>query len=1064
MSLPNLAIRNRTTVLVDVLLVVISGSIAYVTLPRESAPDVPIPIIMVSTVYEGVAPEDVESSVTMKIEQKLQGLKGVKEVRSSSLEGFSLIVIEFLPNVKVDAAMQYVRDKVDQAKGELPQTVERKDPTITEINVSEFPIMMISLSGDISPVRMKAFADELEDAIEAVPGVLDVTVLGAPQREIRLEIDQDRLAAYGLLLPEILTLIGVENVNISAGGLETPGTKFNVRVPAQFAQPDEVNRLPLTVRGGRTIYLTDVAKVSDTFRDRATFSRLDGRDSITLSVQKRVGANILTIAERVKAILVEARKRAPEGVQFNLTLDASSDIKMMVADLENNLAAAFTLVLVILLIFLGWRASLIVAVAVPLSMLMSFWVLQAMGYTLNMIVLFSLVLAVGMLVDNAVVIVENVYRHMQLGYGRFEAAMKGTAEVAWPVVGSTLTTVAAFLPLIFWPGVMGNFMSYLPITVIIVLLCSMAVAMLVSPVMCTIITGKVRERDANNWFMRGYRAFLSVAINHRLTTFLLSLLLLAGLGILYVKVGTGVEFFPDIEPKRAIVNIRAPQGTNVYESDRLARRVEERVREVGKRYPGGIEHVVSNVGSEGGNALAAAFGGGGSSGPHVGNLTIMFPEYETRPFPSSQIIADLRHNLTDIPGAEVKLEKERKGPPTGSAVAVRVIGRDFAELARLSEAARRMIADVPNLVNLRSDLEATRPELVFHVDRRRAMLLGVNTAIVGNFLKTAIFGNKVGTYRQFNDEYDITVRLPESQRVNIEDIFRLRVPNLGGQAVPLSSLGRFDYRGGFGTINRINQQRVVTLSGDAEGRLDQDVLRDAQARLAKLELPSGYELKYAGQKEEQDKAQAFLLRAFIVALLLVTLVMVVEFNTLSAPLVIMTTVILSMIGVFIGLIVCQAPFGIIMTGIGVISLAGVVVNNGIVLMDYTRRLQRSGMDVIAASVEAGATRLRPVMLTAACTVIGLIPTALGMSFDFHTLEWVWKSESSLWWRSMAVAVIFGMSFATLLTLVFVPSLYVMVFRVLERFGLGGLKTADEKAAEAKTAGLRAPEHAAAPAE
>ena len=1034
MIISNTAIKNRTTVAVLAVLIVIAGTYSYVTLPREAFPDVPIPFITIATIYEGVSPEDVESAVTMKIEKKLVGIKGVKEMRSTSLEGQSLITLEFLPKVRVDDALQYVRDKVDQAKADLPTDAE--DPVISEINVADFPVIYANISGPISPVRLKAMADALQDAIEVVPGVLKCDVLGALEREIRLEIDPDRVAAYGLTIPELLALIPSENVNISAGGLETPGTKFNVRVPAEFAEPEEVDHLLLTVRNGQPIYLADVAMVNDTFKDPMSFSRLDGANTITLAVQKRVGANIVDIAHRVKAILAQARAQAPQGVTIDVTLDLSETIKRSVADLENNIITGAVLVVLVLMVFMGLRVSAIVALAVPLSMLMGFAILQVMGYTLNMVVLFALILAVGMLVDNAIVIVENIYRHMQLGYGRVEAAMKGTSEVAWPVITSTLTTVAAFVPLMFWPGIVGNFLKYLPIAVSITLICSLFVALVISPTICAMMSpGRVAGADKKHWFMTGYRAFLRLALEHRRTVLALSGLLLVGVITLYGLLDRGVEFFPQADPERAVINIRCPQGTNIRHTDQIARLVERRVAPyrygpAGAKY---IKNVVASVGSAGGRML-----GGPAAGPHLGSVTLLFPDFEVRPRPSAEILADIRRDLTDIPGAEILVQKEEHGPPTGEDVTIRVIGPDFSVLEKLSDRIMSTIAGTPGMINLRSDLEVTRPELTFRVDRRKAMLLGVNTAIVGNFLKTTVFGSKVGTYRQFNDEYDITIRLPLSQRTNIEDLFRLRVPNSAGQAVPLSDLGEFAYTGGFGQIHRVNQKRAVSITAAAEGRLPNDVLRDVQTRLATLNAPAGYEIRYAGKEEEQQEASAFLSKAFAIACLLIVLILVAQFNTLTVPLIIMTTVVLSLIGVFVGLIVYAMPFGIIMTGIGVISLAGVVVNNAIVLLDYTRQLQQRGMDLIEASVEAGVTRLRPVVLTAVTTVLGLVPMAVGVSFDFHTFSWAMRSESSEWWRSMAVAVIFGLTFATVLTLVVVPTLYVSLYRLAAKMGLGGL--------------------------
>jgi len=1025
MLITDIAIRNRTTVAVLGLIIIVMGVYSYMALPRESFPDIPIPYILVTTTYEGVSPEDVETSVTMKIEKELNGVRGVKEVRSSSAEGLSMISVEFTPDVPSDVALQRVRDRVDMAKGELP--TDAKDPVIKEINLAEFPIILVSISGDVSPVQFKEIADNLQDILEAVPGVLKVDVLGALEREIRLEFDPDRVASYDLTIPEILALIPSENVNISAGGLETQGTKFNVRVPAEFVSPGEVDHLLLTVRNGKPIYLADVAAVRDAFKDRTSYSRLNGADNVTLSVQKRVGANVVQVSDYIKTVIDRAQQQVPGAVKFDITFDMSKYIRNMVADLENNVVAALIMVTGILMVFLGWRPSTIVAMIIPLSMLITFFLIQMLGYTLNMIVLFSLVLVLGMLVDNAIVIMENIYRHLQLGYSRLEAAMLGAREVAWPVTTSTLTTVGAFLPLMFWPGMMGSFMKYLPITLSIGLMASLFVALVFNPTICSIWAGSSHKpRQHGHWFIEGYRRFQQAGLRNPGLVLFLSMCLLMGLAVLYGKIGHGMEFFPQSDPERAIINVRLPQGANIRETDRIVRLIEHRV----EPYKPWLKHVVTNVGSSSGGMDLVATAGG----PHLANITLVFYDFVERKRPSTEIIAAVRRDIADIPGAEIKVEQEKHGPPTGAPVTVEIAGEDFKTLERLSEQAHRMIADVPSLVNLRSDLEATRPELAFTVNRRVAMLLGVNTATVGNFLKMAVFGWKVGTYRQFNDEYDITVRLPLADRVSIDEMSDLQIPNGMGDAVPLSSLGRFEYRGGFGTINRVNQKRVVTLTADAEGRLSIEVLADVQKRLSKMELPSGYEIRYAGEKEEQDAAQAFLSKAFIIALLIVTLIIVIQFNSLMVTMVIMTTVILSLIGALLGLLVCDLPFGIIMTGIGVISLAGVVVNNAIVLLDYTQKLQQRGMDLVSAAAEAGVTRLRPVLLTAGTTVIGLIPMAVGISYDFHTFSWATKSESTQFWQNMAVVVIFGLSFATILTLVVVPSIYVMLIRLSVRLG------------------------------
>jgi multidrug efflux pump len=1153
MIISDLAIKNRTTIAVLGLIIVLLGGYSYYSLPREAFPDIPIPHILVNTVYEGVAPADVETSVTMKIEKELNGIRGIKQIMSTSAEGLSMIDVEFMPDVPTDVALQRVRDRVDRARGDLPDDV--MEPVIKEINLAEFPIMQVSISGDLSPMQLKEIADRMQDEIEMLPGVLKVEVLGALEPEIRMEFDRDRMALYNLVITDIMQLIPTENVNISAGGLETEGTKFNVRIPAEFGTAEEVDHLLIAVRDGKPIYLADVATVRDAFKDRTSYSRFDGAENVTLSIQKRAGANVVQVSDSIKKVLAEAQKRLPGAMKFDLVYDLSKYIRTQVADLENNIMAALILVFAVLLVAMGWRTSVIVATIIPLSLLITFFVVQALGYTLNMIVLFSLMLVLGMLVDNAIVIVENIYRHMQLGYRPIEAAILGTREVAWPITTSTFTTVGAFLPLMFWPGIMGDFMKYLPITLSIGLLASLFVALVFSPVICSLAVGRgLKPRQHDHWFVRGYRRFQQLGLNYPGMTLLLSICLLAGMAILYGKAGRGIEFFPQGDPERAVISVRTPQGTNIRETDRIVRLIEQRI----EPFRPWIEHTVTNVGSAGGVMTLTTSAGG----PHLANITTVFYDYAVRQRPSMEIIAGMREAVADIPGAEIKVEREKEGPPTGAPVTVRISGEDFRTLEQYSEQARRMIEDVPNLVNLRSDLEAARPELAFTVDRRRAVLLGVNTATIGNFLKMAIFGTKVGTYRQFNDEYDITVRLPVTDRMNVDDLNRIQIPNIGGAAVPLSSLGRFKYQGGFGMINRVNQKRVVTLTADAEGRLSSAVLRDVQDRLhplgdprlaprdlrdwdalrrvllaartqpgaglatriwqalpqksvsaladalsaetpteeqrqqviaslnqalsnrdlyhaedfpgddlspitsgllrrnradlrdkevqflnrqlltsafpstiapsVRLELPTGYDIRYVGEKEQEEESQAFLSRAFVVALLLILLVLVIQFNSLLVPVVIMTTVILSLIGALLGLLVWRLPFGIIMTGIGVISLAGVVVNNAIVLLDYTRQLQARGLDLVAAAAEAGVTRLRPVLLTACTTVIGLMPMAIGISYDFHTFSWATKSESTQWWQNMAVVVMFGLTFATVLTLVVVPSLYVMLMRASRR--------------------------------
>ncbi|MFP4353747.1 MAG: efflux RND transporter permease subunit [Phycisphaerae bacterium] len=1042
MFISNAAIRNRTTVFVVMVMIILAGVVSYVTLPRESAPDVKIPNILITTIHDGVSPVDIESTITAEIETELSGLKGVKEITSTSRESVSTINVEFMPDIEIEEALQRVKDKVDLAKADLP--IEAEEPVVKEINIAEFPIMMVNIHGDVLAVQLKEIADRLEDEVEKIPGVLGVDVLGTLEREIRVEIQPERVARFGLTLPELLALIPSENVNQSAGGLDTEQIRFNFRIPAEFENPENIDKLILAMRGDQPIFLTDVGRVIDTFKDRQTYARLNGEPSVTLAVRKRVGANIVEIADGVRMVLAEARKHVPEAVKFTITSDRSDDIRMMVKDLENNILTGLLLVVGVLMIFMGIRNSLIVALAIPMSMLMSFAIIEMVGLTLNMIVLFSLILALGMLVDNAIVIVENIYRHMHMDKSRAKAAMDGTAEVAWPVITSTATTLAAFTPLLFWPGIMGDFMKYLPMTVMIVLSSSLFVAMVINPVICSIFAKpKADEPVASDKpegvLVRAYQWMLQKTMKHRFTTLVLGVMLLLSILVVYQRRGAGGELFPDIDPAFVVVNLRAPQGTNIDHTNELALEVEKRIGKFARSYKADqpyFKNVVTNVGSAGGNW-------GGEEGPHIANVNIMFQDFADRERPSGDFIPLLREELKDLVGAEVKVDKQEEGPPTGSPVTVRIIGEDMDELNRLSREAIQRLKTVPNLVNLRSDLEAARPEIQFIPDRQRTAILGLDPNTIGTYLKAAIFGWKVGTFRQFNDDYDITIRMPENLREGLEPTLQMQVPNERRLGVALSSLGRFRLAPGYGTIHRIDQKRVVTITGDNEGRLGPEVLADAQAEMAELDLPDGYEIRFAGEKEEQDKASAFLLNAGVIAILAIVAILVAQFNTLSVPLIIMTTVLLSTIGVFTGLLVMDLPFGIIMTGVGVISLAGVVVNNAIVLLDYTRQLQRRGLDLVEAVVQAGITRLRPVLLTATTTILGLIPMLIGVSIDFRAMELSTRSESSQWWQSMAAAVVFGLGFATVLTLLAVPALYVMLFRLASYFGLGGLHHSGE---------------------
>ena len=1017
MLISDAAIDRRSTVLALMLIILIVGIYSYLILPRESSPDITVPYVLVVTPYEGVTPEDIESLITHPLERKLTGLKDVEEIRSVSAEGSSMITIEFVPDIDIDNAMQRVRDKVDQALPDLPDNLEN-DPSILEINLSEFPILMMAISGDRDETVLKATGEELEDRIEQISGVLDVVLTGGREREIRVEFDPDRLYAYRISLSEIIRAIQRENVNIPGGSIDIGAGKYLLRIPGEFTDPAQIDNLVLTERRGQVIYFKDVARIVDSFEDRTSYARVNGQQSVSLAIKKRSGANIIEVADQVFALMKNAERELPPGVSLAVTFNQAKDIRRMVAELENSIISGLILVVVVLFMFLGLRNSFFVALAIPFSMLLSFAVLNLLGITLNMVVLFSLILALGMLVDNAIVIVENVFRHMQDGYSGVSAAKRAVNEVGWPVISSTATTLCAFFPMTFWPGIMGEFMTFLPRTLIITLSASLFVALVINPTICGhfMTLGRGAEADPERrppWIIRLYAASLKFALRHRLLVVGLAFLLLIGISGLYAVLGHGVELFPDIEPNLAYVEIKAPEGTNLDTSNQLSRTVERFAADEPD-----LRYIVAEVGTS-----ASDQGGSGSVQSNLSKISLDFKEREARTEDSRRVLDRLRSAVAPIPGAEFKVEKREEGPPTGPPVSVEISGEEIGVLETLVQQAREMIKDVPGLVDLKDDFSRAKPEIRILVDREKASLLQLSTAEISEMAKAAISGTKLGVYREGEDEYDIVARMPEQRRTSVADIENLLIPAPDGSPVPLSTVAEVELGTGFGSIRHIDRKRVVTVSANTFGRNSNEVLGDVQQRLDQLELPAGYRVDYSGEQEEQQKATAFLSKAFVGALLLIMLVLITQFNSLLQTLIVMTSVLLSLTGVFVGLMVTVTPFGIIMTGIGVISLAGVVVNNAIVLIDYINQLIRGGLPTHEALVKAGTVRFRPVMLTAATTILGLLPMAVGLSFDFRELSWRVGGESADWWGPMAVAVIFGLAFATLLTLIVVPVLY-----------------------------------------
>ncbi len=1023
MILNQTALKRQVTVLALLVIIVIAGIYCYAALPRESFPDITVPYVFVTTTYEGVAPEDMEQLITIPIERKLKGIDGVEEIRSTSAEGISTVAIKFLPEVDLDDAVQKVRDKVDQAKNDLPADLAN-DPVIAEVNFSDLPVIRVVLSGPFSLRRLQNLAEDLQDQIESVTGVLEARISGGLEREIHVEFDLDRVGAYNVPFSSIINSVTRSNVNMPGGSMDIGEAKYLVRVPEDFKHPSEIYSIVAFVRNGMPVYLRDVAEIKDSFKDPLTRSRINGEKSVTIAVSKRSGENIVRVTDEVKRIVNEMRPKLPQNLKIDLTADMSNDVRLMVADLENNIISGLILVLVVIFVFIGGQSAVFVALAIPYSMFITFALLTGFNISLNMVVLFSLILALGMLVDNGIVIVENIYRHMQEGKTRQEAARIGADQVAWPVITSTLTTLGAFSPMIFWPGIMGEFMGYLPITLIMALTASLFVALIINPVLSARYQ-KVKPLNPQNnlhprepFIKRIYLTALRWSLQHRLIVVLASFVMLIASVAAYGIFGKGVEFFPETEPKRAYINIKAPEGTNLDTSDYLVAQAEKIVSEYED-----IRYVISNIGAAGGDPFSQ-----GGTGTHISRVVLDFKDFHDRSRPSSEIIREVRRRiLTTIRGAEIQVEKEEEGPPTGAPINIEISGEDILVLGELADRVRKEIRDIDGMVDLKDNFVRGKPEIRVRVDKEKAALLGLDTYTIAYTIKAAINGVKAGVYREGKDEYDIIARLPERDRHSIENLKRITVSGPQGDPIPLTTLAEVSLGSGIGAIMRLDQKRVVTISGDVSGRLANEVIKEINGRLQQnIDWPRGYSYRFTGEQEEQAKAQSFLGKAFFAAIAIILLILLTQFNSFVTPFIILTSVVLSLVGVFIGLLATGTAFGIIMTGIGVISLAGVVVNNAIVLIDYYNQLIDKGLSTYDALLRAGAVRFRPVMLTAITTILGLLPMATGISFDFRKMAWDIGGESSQWWGPMAVAVIFGLGFATLLTLLVVPVLCSLV--------------------------------------
>jgi len=1047
MRIWNVAVDNRVAVYILISLIVLIGFSTYTSMPREAAPDITIPLVIVSTPYIGVSAVDVEGLVTQPLERALKSLKDLKQITSVSKEGLSTIRVEFNTGIDMDEALRRVRDEVNSSRSDLPSDI--LDPVISEINFSEFPILYVNVEGGAGIARLKKIAEDLQDKVETIPGVLRADVTGGLEPEVQVNVDVYRMNGYQVSFDDIANAIRAENLSVPGGTIDDGEKSFAIRVPGEFKQVKPLENIVVKIQNGKPIYLRDVATVDYSFEDRQTYSRLNGNEVVSLAVRKRAGENLLRIAADVKTLVAEEQKTLPPGVRLAISNDQSINIHRSVHELENSIMTGMVLVVLALFMFFGFKNSLLVSTAIPFSMFIAFVILSAFNITLNFVVLFALVLALGILVDDAIVVIENIYRHQQeYNKAPIQAAKDAAAEVAMPVLASTITTVAPFVPLLFWPGIVGDFMWYLPITLISTLGASLFVAFIISPVQgAQWINYRKEIRQARKnlehpswwkkynpftwlyhksdesffpWMQEQYGKTLNWTLHRKGLTIAGMLGVLVLTFILFGAFNKGVEFFPNTEPARVTVNIEAPPGTSLDVTNNISEIVEKRINKIPGRND--IEYVVSTVGT---SDDPFDFGGQGTS--NKAQVSVNFFEKKFRHQSTFQTLEEIREAMVGVGGADIRVNKQQMGPPVGAPVSIEISGENYEELASLSARVQNLIKDVPGLFDLKDDYNVGKPEVEILIDREKAGLLWTNTGQIASTIRAAIAGVEATKYRVGEDEYKIRVRLEEDQRQSIRDLENVRVTfmNRRGQllSIPISAVAQIKRTSGVSDIRRKDLKRVITVTGNVEGRVASDVLGDVRERLASMELPSGYTLKFTGKDEEQNKATAFLARAFVITILLVFLILVSEFNSVKVPFVIMLSVMLSLIGVLMGLLITRTPFVIIMTGVGVIALAGIVVKIAIVLLDFAKRKRDEGMPLDQALLEAGRTRLRPVMLTAATTVLGIAPLATGFDFDWRELHFVTGAESAAFWGPLGIAVIFGLTISTFLTLVIVPTFY-----------------------------------------
>jgi multidrug efflux pump subunit AcrB len=1111
------AVKNKTSIYLLMLIVSLIGVFQFVTLPKEQFPDIVIPTIYVSTIYTGNSPKDMENLVTRPIEKQIKGITGakIKKFTSTSQQDYSAIMVEFETDVKTDVALQKVKDAIDKAKQDLPTNLTQ-EPTALEVSFSDQPIMYVNISGDYDQQRLKKFADDMKDQLEDLPQLNRVDIVGAPEREFQINVDNYKMRASNISFDDIDQAVQGENLDVSGGLLDVGTMKRNLQLKGQFHTAQDIAQIVIRNPQGGSVYLKDIATIKDTIKERESYARLDGKNVVTLNIIKRSGENLIETSDNVKSTVDEMKRSLPKDLNVVVTGDTSTQTRTSFNDLVNSIVIGFVLVLIILMFFMGVVNAFFVALSVPLSMFVAFMFLPAADLiigthvTLNFIVLFALLFGLGIIVDDAIVVIENTHRIFTQGKGKLTAstsAMMAAGEVFVPVLAGTLTTLAPFFPLMFWPGIIGKFMIYLPAMLIFTLTASLVVAFIMNPVFAVDFMNheevKGRKADifkkpgfwiavifgvlfdlAHVTFLGNLLLFLVIltilnkflfegwihGFQHRVLPWIMghyesllrwalkgwrpAWLLLGTFGLLifsFIFFGlrqVPVVFFPKGDPNQIYVYLKLPVGTSVDYTDSITRVLEDKVYTVlgmqhGKKNPI-VESVISNV-AVGANDPTS---GDRSTRSELGRIQVSFVEFAKRDgVHTAPILDSIRHVMKGIPGAEISVDQENSGPPTDPPVNIEIASEDFDALIKTAVSLKNYLDSIqtPGVEELKMDIDLTNPEISLTVDRQRANIEGVSSGQIGQALRTALFGRESSKIKEGKEEYKIQIRNLEVQRKNLVDLLNMNITfrDMANQGriknVPISSLVKIDYTSTLGSVKRKNQKRVITLRSNVlttQGYTATGVNIELAKHIADFKgKADGVTIKQTGEGEQQAETGAFLLKALVIALLFILLVLVLQFNSVSKPVIILTEILFSVIGVLLGFAITKMEVSVLMTGLGIVGLAGIVVKNGILVIEFADELRGRGMKTREAVIEAGKTRIIPVLLTAMAAILALIPLAIGFNINFVTLfselnpHIFFGGDSAVFWKPLSWTIIFGLAFAFFMTLFMVPSMYLIAERL-----------------------------------